>query len=162
MFAKKRIRLIAVAVVLILAAAMAILMAGIMMNVGSEPAQEIATVTTIQYVLSESLRYYRDCGRWPLDDSGERLAFTNTGKPNWHGPYIHEDRTDCYRFDSWGSEVFGGVSGERLYVTSAGADFETNTTDDVVGWISADGRTNVKSPKFNKSDRRRGSPFPDP
>ena len=158
MFTFKRFMQSAMRVACVVVPLTVILLAVFVPNIGSWPAQEEATFASIQHVLSESQRYYRDCGRWPQGGTGDQIAFPDNGVTNWQGPYVRETYMEGFFYDSWGNAMVACVSGDRFYMTSAGADSKTNTRDDIVGWITSDGITCVKSPKYRSNEKREGRP----
>lgn len=93
-----------------------------------EHAQYSATRATICSLRTAADVYRLDCGDYPTEAEGLLVLISSQGSTNWHGPYL-EGKT--LPLDAWGNAYAYSVSNGAPAITSAGADGQFGTDDDV-------------------------------
>lgn len=114
-------------------------------NFGSEPAQKAATRVTMREILSSVMQYRQCYHKWPVGGQGCSLCFTNDSASDRYRATYANDKMMCEGklTDAWGTPFFITVSDHMFILISAGPDGETNTSDDITGWVPAEKKGNM-------------------
>ncbi len=79
--------------------------------------------------LRSSLRLFKlDCGRYPTEQEGLDTLKENPDVDGWSGPYFKREGF----IDPWGNSIRYQLSNGKTNLTSAGADGQFGTADDIV------------------------------
>ncbi len=113
--------------VLLVIVIIGILSLGVVMGVKGRSRQAAVNTTRVSIASSMSAvtAFEIDNGTWP---SSLNELISNTGHPGWHGPYIRDGRIPA---DAWGTVLQYTASGDIVKITSAGADLQFGTADDI-------------------------------
>lgn len=113
--------------VLLVVVIIGILSLGVVMGVAkrSRQASENTTRFSIGSTMSAVSAFEIDNGTWPSTLSE---LVTDTGHPSWSGPYIRSGKIPS---DAWGTVLQYSVNKDIVKITSAGADRQYGTSDDI-------------------------------
>lgn len=93
-------------------------------------ARTCATEHSIDQLTSVVVAYHRDCSRWPSDEHGLDVLYTNRDAvAAWKGPYVREGDLN----DSWGWPLRMVIEEKERLIVSAGPDGQFGTKDDIRG-----------------------------
>jgi len=117
--------------VLLVVAILGILAAVVVGNFGQHgnKARISATRASIAAISTQIDVYQLDTGRFPasLDN-----LLTSSGEPNWSGPYLKGGKESIV--DAWGTPFSYKVEGGSFKVSSAGADLQAGSGDDITSF----------------------------
>jgi len=94
----------------------------------TEYTRHLATRATISALRTATAVYRIDTGEYPDQEQGLAVLIQSPGITNWQGPYIDGGEIPA---DAWGRPYMYSLSNGIPVISSAGADGQFDTIDDV-------------------------------